>query len=204
VKLLLERLTRGLPLGYRLAIEWLATIAFALAVVGGAKAWVVSPYRIPTSSMEPTLHCARGGLMADGCEARFSDRVLAARFIYRLREPHRGELVVFRVPHRAASACAGAGGIFVKRLIGLPGETVSTDEDGTVRIGGKPLREPYVKPVRRADYKGSWKVPKGQYFFMGDNRKKSCDSRQWGSVPRQNLIGPLVATYWPPDRVSTH
>jgi signal peptidase I len=204
VSVVLERLTRGLPTGYRLTIEWLATIAFALAVVGGAKAWVVSPYRIPTSSMEPTLHCAKGGPMADGCEARFSDRVLAARFLYHLREPRRGELVVFHVPDRAVAVCAGAGGVFVKRLIGLPGEKVAVGADDVVRIDGKPLREPYLRPERRGGYEGTWTVPKGRYFFMGDNRNKSCDSRQWGSVPRHNLIGPLVVTYWPPDRVSTH
>jgi signal peptidase I len=205
MRIVVDRFTRGLPLGYRVTIEWLATIAFALAVVGGAKAWVVSPYRIPTSSMEPTLHCARGGgVAADGCEARFSDRVIAARFVYMLRDPRRGELVVFHVPDRARVACSGAGGIFVKRLIGLPGDTVSMDTEGVVRIDGKRLSEPYVKPDRIGGIDGTWKVPKGRYFFMGDNRRSSCDSRQWGSVPRHSLIGPLVMTYWPPNRLSTH
>ena len=75
---------------------------------------------------------------------------------------------------------------------------------GLVKIGGKPLAEPYVHADRRGGVSGTWHVPKGEYFFMGDNRRLSCDSRQWGSVPRGNLIGPLVVTYWPPDRVSTH
>ncbi len=197
---LLDGLTHGLPRGYRLTIEWLATLALALAVVGAAKAWVVSPYRIPTSSMEPTLHCA---VPADGCEARFSDRVLAARFVYRLRAPRRGELVVFHVPKAAERACH-AGGIFVKRLIGLPGETVSLGADEIVRIDAKKLPEPYVRPDRRGGLEGTWVVPRGRYFFLGDNRRLSCDSRQWGSVPRSSLIGPLVATYWPPGRLSTH
>ena len=69
--------------------------------------------------MEPSLHCARP---ADGCEASFSDRVLANRFIYHLRDPRRGEIVVFQTPPEARSRC-GAGGTFVKRLIGLPGES---------------------------------------------------------------------------------
>ena len=202
---LVDRFTRGLPPSYRVTIEWLTTIAFALAVVGGAKAWVVSPYRIPTSSMEPTLHCARGGgVTADGCEGRFSDRVIAARFVYFFRDPRRGEVVVFHVPARAKVACSGAGGVFVKRLIGLPGDTVTVTDPGLVKIDGKPLAEPYVHADRRGGVSGTWHVPKGEYFFMGDNRRLSCDSRQWGSVPRGNLIGPLVVTYWPPDRVSTH
>jgi signal peptidase I len=204
VRLAIDKLTHGLPAGYRITIEWLATIALALAVVGGAKAWVVSPYRIPTSSMEPTLHCARHGIASEGCEARFSDRVIAARFVYFFRKPHRGELVVFHVPDRAKFACAGAGGVFVKRLIGLPGDTVKVSNGGFVSINGKPLAEPYLNPKRRGGLENTWHVPKGQYFFMGDNRRLSCDSRQWGSVPRSGLIGPLVVTYWPPNRVSTH
>jgi signal peptidase I len=197
---LVDKLTRGLPRGYRLAIEWLATVAFALAVVGAAKAWVIAPYRIPTSSMEPTLHCAAP---TQGCEARFSDRVLAARFVYLFRAPRRGELVVFHVPDAARGAC-NASGVFVKRLIGLPGETVSLGADGVVRIDDKPLREPYLRADRKGGLEGSWTVPKSSYFFLGDNRRLSCDSRQWGSVPRHNLIGPLFLTYWPPNRLSTH
>jgi signal peptidase I len=197
---MIDRLTRGLPRSYRLTIEWLATIAFALAVVGAAKAWVVAPYRIPTSSMEPTLHCA---VPARGCEARFSDRVLAARFLYMLRDPRRGELVVFHVPTAALQAC-NASGIFVKRLIGLPGESVSLGADEVVRIDGRPIREPYLNDDRKGGLEGTWNVPKGEYFFLGDNRRLSCDSRQWGSVPRKDLIGPLFLTYWPPNRVATH
>ena len=79
-----DRLTRGLPHGWRVTIDWVVTIAGAIAIVLAIKAWVVNPYRIPSSSMEPTLHCARD---ASGCEARFSDRVLANRFIYRFRDP---------------------------------------------------------------------------------------------------------------------
>ena len=87
-----DRLTEGLPRPWRIAIDWIVTIVGAIAIVLAIKTWVVNPYRIPSSSMEPTLHCARPGA---GCEARFSDRVLAYRFIYRFRDPHRGEIVVF-------------------------------------------------------------------------------------------------------------
>src|SRR3954464_9130126 len=120
-----DRLTSGLPRPARVAIDWIVTIAGAILIVLAIKQWVVNPYRIPSSSMEPTLHCARPG---EGCEARLSDRVLANRFILRFRSPHRGEIIVFKTPPQAARSC-GAGGTFVKRLVGLPGDTV-TERDG--------------------------------------------------------------------------
>ena len=197
-----DRLTRGLPRGWRITIDWIVTIAGAIAIVLAIKAWVVNPYRIPSSSMEPTLHCAAP---ADGCETRFSDRVLANRFIYHFTEPERGDIVVFETPLAAQQQC-GAGGTFVKRLVGLPGERVELrPEQGLnfVYIDGKKLEEPYIARNRR-DQRGaeSFTVPQGQYFMMGDNRSKSCDSREWGSVPRENLIGKVFATYWPPNRIS--
>src|SRR5829696_2442448 len=108
---------------------WRVTIVGAIAIVLAIKAWVVNPYRIPSSSMEPTLHCARPGT---GCEARFSDRVLANRFVYHFKDPARGDIVVFKTPPEAAVRC-GAGGTFVKRIIGLPGETLE-ERDGIIYI----------------------------------------------------------------------
>lgn len=197
-----DRLTRGLPHGLRVTIDWIVTIVGAVAIVLAIKAYVVNPYRIPSSSMEPTLHCARE---AHGCEARFSDRVLANRFIYRFADPKRGEIVVFETPPAARTRC-GAGGTFVKRLIGLPGERLELrSEKGLsyVYIDGKKLDEPYISPDRR-DARGpeTFQIPAGQYFMMGDNRSQSCDSREWGTVPRRNLIGKVFATYWPPNRIS--
>jgi signal peptidase I len=194
----ITRLTRNLPRGWRIAIDWAVTIVGAVAIVLAIKQWVVNPYRIPSSSMEPTLHCARPG---PGCEAHFSDRVLANRFIYRFRSPHRGEIVVFKTPPLAKVRC-GAGGTFVKRIIGLPGETWQ-EKNGYVYIDGRKLIEPYVKPDRR-DVGTSYpprKIPPGMYFMMGDNRSQSCDSREWGPVPRRNLIGPVFMIYWPPNRI---
>jgi signal peptidase I len=90
----------------------------------------------------------------------------------------------------------------VKRLIALPGETWQ-EKNGFVYIDGKKLIEPYIKPGRR-DTGTSYparKIPEGMYFMMGDNRSQSCDSREWGSVPRNNLIGEVFAVYWPPNRI---
>ena len=193
----LGRLFPNLPHGVRVVLDWFLTIAGAILIVLALKQWVVNPYRIPSSSMEPTLHCAKP---APGCEARFSDRVLANRFIYHFRDPKRGEIIVFETPPLARVRC-GAGGTFVKRLIGLPGEKVS-ERNGIVYINDVRLDEPYIKPDRRDhDPPRTWTVPQGHYFFMGDNRSQSCDSRVWGSVPRGNIIGEVFFVYWPPNRL---
>jgi signal peptidase I len=187
-----------LPHGWRVTIDWLVTIVGAIAIVLAIKAWVVNPYRIPSSSMEPTLHCARPG---SECEARFSDRVLACRFCYRFWNPKRGDIIVFHTPPLAAVRC-GAGGTFVKRLIGLPGE-LWEERGGYIYINGKRLNEPYIKAARRDSRTiAPIRIAPGNYFMMGDNRASSCDSRAWGTVPHQNLIGKVFATYWPPGRIT--
>jgi signal peptidase I len=192
----LGRLFPNLPRPVRVVLDWIVTIAGAILIVLALKQWVVNPYRIPSSSMEPTLHCAKP---APGCEGSFSDRVLANRFLYDFEDPKRKQIIVFNTPPLAKVRC-GAGGTFVKRLIGLPGETVS-ERDGYVFINGKELNEPYVQPARRDHESNTWHVPKGSYFFMGDNRNQSCDSRVWGAVPRKNLIGEVFFVYWPPNRI---
>ena len=205
----IDRLFPNLPHGWRVALDWIVTIVGAVAIVLAIKAWVVNPYRIPSSSMEPTLHCARP---AQGCEARTSDRVLACRFCYHLHAPQRDDIVVFNTPKLAKQEC-GSEGTFVKRLIGLPGE-VWEERSGYVYINGKKLNEPYIHADRRdsqtltlADIpprSTMTRIPHNMYLMMGDNRSSSCDSRVWGLVPRKNLIGEVFATYWPPSRISFH
>jgi signal peptidase I len=194
----IDRLTGGLPHGWRVAIDWIVTIAGAVAIVLAIKQWVVNPYRIPSSSMEPTLHCAQP---EDECEASMSDRVLANRLIYRYSDPQRGDVVVFNTPPEAEQRC-GAGGTFVKRVIALPGEAWEM-RDGTIYIDGQRLVEPYLQVDRRAtDDIARQRVPPDSYVMLGDNRPHSCDSRSWGAVPRDNLIGKVFAVYWPPNRIS--
>jgi signal peptidase I len=228
----LERLLQRLPRRTRVLADWLIGLTIAVVIVLALRAWVVTPYEIPTPSMEPTLHCAPstakltpptssvqpGGqttapqkathVASATCEGssllgfHFSDRVLVNRFIYRFRSPHRGEIVVFKPPSITAKICGGTNTpVLVKRLIGLPGETV-TEKRGLIYINGKKLSEPYIRPDRRDSNSGSWFVPKGWYFFMGDNRIASCDSRSWGPIPRKDLVGPVFMTYWPPNRIS--
>ncbi len=180
----------------RTLVEWLATLAVAAAFILVFEAEIAQPFRVPTSSMEPTLTCARPG---EGCTGAFNDRVLVARIVYRFRDPERGEIAVFHAPPAARRLCA-EGGTYLKRVIGLPGDVVS-ERDGFVYVNGRRLDEPYVVPTDRDSLTQAWpRLARGEYFVMGDNRIGSCDSRTWGPVPRSAFIGPVVATYWPPTR----
>ena len=188
-------------------VDWVLTIVAAVLVVLAVKAWVVNPYRIPSPSMEPALHCARP---EPYCEAKSSDRILANRFIYHFRDPRRGEIVVFHAPEAARRECTG--GIFVKRIIGLPGE-VWSERNGYTYINRRRLAEAYIRPERRDRDSSTLsdlppegtmeKIPDGMYLMEGDNRAHSCDSRAWGLVPRKNIIGKVVLTYWPLGRLGT-
>ena len=180
----------------RTLVEWVVTLAVAGLFVLVFEVEIAQPFRVPTSSMEPTLHCAKPG---SGCAARLNDRVLAAKIVYRFRDPRRGEIAVFDAPERARRLCT-EGGTYLKRVIGLPGEVVS-ERSGFFYIDGKRLKEPYLSLYDRDAVTKTWPaLGKDEYFVMGDNRLGSCDSRTWGPVPRSAFIGPVVATYWPPNR----
>src|SRR5262249_47359299 len=130
-----------LPPRWRTIVDWVGTIVGAIVVVLLVKAYVVNPYRIPSSSMEPTLHCARP---APGCEANSSDRVLANRFIFHFRDPKRGEIVVFDAPSAVAqSGCGEPGSAFVKRLIRLPGDPIREDGQGYINVKRPRPGRPY-------------------------------------------------------------
>ena len=196
----LDRAQGRIPQPWRTIVDWLVTIALAIAFILAFEAQVAKPYRIPSPSMEPTLHCAKPVAF---CQGRFNDRVIANRLAYRFADPKRGQIVVFEAPTAAKRCGPGDGGsTFVKRIIGLPGERVS-ERDGVVFVNGRRLVEPYVDAALRGRETASWpRVTRGHYFVLGDNRTHSCDSRTWGTVPRGNLIGPVTLTYWPPGHLS--
>ena len=187
------------PQRWRRIVDWLFTITVAILFVLVFEAKVAKPYRIPSSSMEPTLHCAKPG---EWCLASTNDRVIANLLAYEFGSPERGQVVVFKAPPAASRCGPGDGGTtFVKRLIGLPGEQVS-ERDGDIYINHRRLNEPYIAPDLRGQENGSWpRIATGHYFFLGDDRIHSCDSRVWGTVARGNLIGPVIATYWPLSRI---
>jgi signal peptidase I len=192
----MARLGTSLPARRRKLTEWAVTLAVAAAVVLAVEVEVAQPFRVPTSSMEPTLLCARP---TQGCTASYNDRVIVAKIVYRFRDPRRGEIAVFHAPAQARSRCS-EGGTYLKRVIGVPGDRVS-ERDGFVYVDGRKLAERYVPSFYRDSGTASWpRLGPGEYFVLGDNRIGSCDSRVWGPVPRSSFVGPVVATYWPPNR----
>lgn len=171
----------------RLLIGLVVAVAAGVALFQLGALAVVKTYKMPagSQSMEPAV--------------RPGDRVGVVRFIGRI-DPDRGDIVAFRTPGRAARLC-GQGGIFLKRIVGLPGERIS-ERRGDLFVDGRRLDEPYVRGRRQGALRGSWLVERGAFFVVGDNRRQSCDSRVWGSLPRRALIGEVFLTYWPPTRLA--
>jgi signal peptidase I len=151
-------------------------IAFLLAqlvMVSVAQAFQVEQY-----SMEPTLlpH----------------DRVLVNKFIYRFREPQRGDIIVLHYPRDPSRN-------YIKRIVGLPGDRVQI-QSGHVLINGESVEELYVNGIPTGDY-GPEMVPADSLFVLGDNRNNSEDSRAFGFLKRSLVIGQAILIYWPPDRL---
>jgi len=159
--------------------------------------FIVQAFKIPTGSMRPTL--------LEG------DLILVSKFIYgakvpftkyrlpKLRDPQRGDVIVFIYPEDKKKD-------FIKRLVGLPGDTVEI-RSGTVYINDKPLLDPafnkryYYNRGDLAKEREVVIVPEGGYFVLGDNSGSSKDSRYWGFVPKENVLGKAIVIYWPPLRI---
>ncbi len=184
-------------------------VALALGLALALQAWVVKPYQIPSGSMEPTLDVGQ--------------RVLVNRFIYHLTEPKAGDIVVFHPPAGAETATECGVDVslrepcprptpeessqnFIKRIVAVGGDTLSIKNGHPVVNGVEKSDEPYANPCGEAvvcNMPKAITIPKGYFFMMGDNRGASDDSRYWGPVPKEWIIGEAFFTYWPPDRIGT-
>jgi signal peptidase I len=170
----------------RVVKDLLLPVAMAFALAFVIQQSVAKPYEIPTASMVPTI--------------KVNDRIIANRLIYRFRDIERGDIIVFDPPPEAGRECLGAGsGIpFVKRVIGLPGDRVEVG-GGRTLVNGRPFDVGDAETPRYQVVRAT--VPDDSLFVLGDNRNESCDSHEWGPVPRDNVIGQAEVTYWPPTHV---
>ncbi|MEZ5078455.1 MAG: signal peptidase I [Solirubrobacterales bacterium] len=184
-------------------------VALAIGLALAIQAWIVKPYQIPSESMEPTLDVGQ--------------RVLVNRFIYDLSDPSVGDIVVFHPPVGADGNGAPKCGVqkqpgeacpeatqgessqnFIKRIVAGPGDKLSVKNGHPVVNGIVKNEESYIEPCgggEICDLPKTITIPPDHYFMMGDNRGASDDSRYWGPVPKEWLIGKAFATYWPPDRI---
>jgi signal peptidase I len=166
--------------GSRWLIEWAVVLIVAVLVAVGIRTFVVQTFFIPSASMEPTL--------------MVGDRILVDKLSYHLHAVHRGDIVVFATP---PGEDAGPNvKDLVKRVIGLPGETISS-AGGQVVINGKPLPEPWLAPGVVTTGINTQKIPAGEYFVMGDNRSDSQDSRFFGPIKGSLIVGRVVVKIWP-------
>lgn len=169
----------------RVVIEWGVILVIAVLASFLVRVYAVQTFYIPSGSMKPTLY--------DG------DRILVNKLSVRFGTINVGDIIVFKAP--PTEHCDdGSYSDLVKRVIGLPGQTI-TSKSNTVYVNGKPLKEPwkYWPDLNPAIKK--LKVPVNNYYVMGDNRANSCDSRFWGTVPRSDIIGKAFFRMWPLSRV---
>ncbi len=159
--------------------EVLEAVVIAVILATVIRVFLFQFFVIPTGSMEPTL--------TEG------DMIVVNKIVFRFAKPQRGDVTVFKYP-------VDPKRVFVKRLIGLPGEVVQIKES-TLYINGRVVEQPYLpKGLRYQDF-GPVRVSNGSYFMMGDNRNNSQDSRFWGTLPRENIIGKAIFIYWPISRI---
>lgn len=165
-------------------IEGIQTLGLSVILALGIRTFVAEARYIPSGSMEPTLE--------------INDRLVVEKVSYHFGPPDRGDIVVFWPPEGLFPE-GRRRDAFIKRVIGLPGDTVEV-KDGTVFINDEPLQEQYIKAP--PDYVwGPETVPTDSYVVLGDNRNSSYDSHSWGFVPKENIIGKAVVRFWPPSRL---
>ena len=167
----------------RALIEWAIIIAVAVAAALLVKTFVLESYYIPSASMVPTL--------------KVGNRILVDKLSYDLHGVHRGDVVVFARPP-GDHEDPGVQDL-VKRVIGLPGERISS-QGNQVLINGRVLAEPWLSRNQGlGEPIASLVIPKGDYFVMGDNRTDSLDSRSFGPISGSLIVGRVVAKVWPPS-----
>ena len=160
-------------------LEAVETIVIVLPTALLIKAFIVQSSLVFSGSMIPTMG--------------IGDRLIVNKLSFYYKAPVRGDIIVFESP-------TGDGREFVKRLVGLPNETIEVNR-GIIYINDKPITFKGIRILRDYSHFGPVKIPEGQYFFMGDNRANSSDSRYWGFVPEDELIGTAVLTYWPVSNI---
>lgn len=165
--------------------EGLKTIGLSAILALGIRHFVAEARYIPSGSMEPTL--------------QINDRLIIEKLSYHFHSPQRGDIVVFWPTDRLKEETPHLRDAFIKRVIGLPGETVEV-RGGRVYVNGQPLREEYIAAEPQYQW-GPETVPPESYLVLGDNRNNSYDSHYWGYVPYENIIGRAVVRFWPPKRV---
>lgn len=165
----------------KIFLEWVKVLVLAFAIALFINYVVLVNSNVPSGSMEPTIMTG--------------SRMIGFRFSYLFDDPERGDIIVFRYPDDTSQK-------FVKRIIGLPGETVEII-DGVTYIDGVALEEDYLAETPNAEDFGPYVVSEGCYFVMGDNRNNSRDSRYWENtfVPEDYIIGKALFCYWPLDEI---